>query len=59
MQKNDLVKFSEILEPGDENLVMRVLEVNGDRVLVETLLPGWSILPTNVFKISDLTEMTK
>ena len=54
MKTGDLVKFKEAMEPGEERLVMRVIEMRGDRVLVECLVEGLHILPTSVYPVADL-----
>jgi hypothetical protein len=53
LARGTLVGFAEVLEPGEEALVMVVLEDNGNRALVETLL-GWPINPTHTYAKSDL-----
>lgn len=53
MKPGMLVKFKEIKEAGDDQAIFKVLELRGDRVLVEQVckLP---IKPTSVYLISDL-----
>ena len=58
MKTGDLVKFKVVMEPGDERLVMRVLEMRGDRVLVECLVE-MHILPTAVYPVADLVVIRR
>lgn len=56
MKKGDVVKFTEVIDPGDEKIKMRLLEDPcGDRVLVESLL-GWEINPTAIYPVKDLVK---
>lgn len=58
MNAGQTVKFIESLEAGDEARRFKVLELRGDRVLVEDItaqLKGL-IKPTHVFLIAELTE---
>lgn len=59
MKKGDIVKFKEVVDPGDEELRMVLLEdPDGGRVLVETLI-GMQINPTSIYQISDLVICDK
>ncbi len=54
MKKGDIVRFKKIVDPGDENLRMRLLEdPDGGRVLVVSLV-GMSINPTSIYPVDDL-----
>ena len=56
MKKGDIVKFREAVDPGDENVRMRLQEdPDGGRVLVEAMV-GMQINPTYVYEIKDLVE---
>lgn len=54
MQKGDVVKFKEPIDPGDENAIM-VLEEDpdGGRVLVRHLV-DMKLQPTSVYSTKDL-----
>lgn len=54
MQKGDVVKFKEPVDPGDENALM-VLEEDpdGGRVLVRHLV-DMKLQPTSIYPIKDL-----
>ena len=56
MKIGDVVKFREILEPGDDLCRFVVRELRGDRVLVEefAVCQHMSIKPHDVFPIADL-----
>jgi hypothetical protein len=54
-QVNDLVKFANPL-PEETGLVMRVLEVNGDRLLVEYRV-NMVILPTGIVNTNDVVKL--
>ena len=59
MKKGDLVKFNEIVDPGDDEVRMVLLEdPDGGMVLVEALV-GMQINPTYVYQIKDLVEEDK
>lgn len=54
MKKGDIVKFRTVVDPGDEDLRMVLLEdPDGDRVLVESLV-DMSIRPTYRYLVDDL-----
>lgn len=54
MKKGDIVKFKTVVETGDENVRMRLLEdPDGGRVLVESL-QGMSINPTSRHNVDEL-----
>ena len=56
MKKGDVVKFKKILDPGDDEIRMRLLEdPDGGRVLVVSLV-GMAINPTSVYQVDDLVE---
>ena len=59
MKKGDLVRFKVAMEPGEERLVMRVVEMRGERVLVECLVEGLRILPTAVYPVADLVVIRR
>jgi hypothetical protein len=52
IKTNDIVKFTNPL-PDETGLVMRVLEVNSDRLLVEYLV-GMNINPSGIVFLSDV-----
>jgi len=54
MKEGDKVRFKEVIDDGDEETVMTVIEMRGDRVLVEEHGTGMHITPTSVYPISDL-----
>lgn len=47
------VKFATIVDPEDESARFRVLEVNGDRLLIEFVC-DMSIPPTQVVRVADV-----
>lgn len=54
-----LVKFRTVVDPGDENERMRVLEVNGDRCIVEDALAfahAYRFHPQMVYPVADLED---
>ncbi len=54
---NQTVKFRNIVDVGDRDVRMVVLELRGDRVLVGFTFPDfsqWTIPPTSVYLVSDL-----
>lgn len=53
MNRGDVVKFKKVIDAGDEELRMVVLEDDGERVLVQTLL-GMRLNPTYRYNIQDL-----
>lgn len=53
MKKGDTVKFKEANEKGEENLLMVVEEMRGDRCLVRSLI-NMKIQPTHVYMVNDL-----
>ena len=56
MKKGDLVKFNEIVDPGDDEVRMVLLEdPDGGKVLVEALVE-LQFNPTYVYPIKDLVE---
>ena len=56
MKKGDIVKFKDVVDPGDEEVRMRLLEdPDGGRVLVEALV-GMEFNPTYVYPVKDLVE---
>ena len=58
MKKGDVVKFKTVVDAGDENIRMRLLEdPDGGRVLVEDLL-GMHINPTSRYNVEDLELVT-
>ncbi len=59
MKEGDMVKFREPMEPGEERLVMRVIEMRGDRVLVECLVDGMMLLPQSVYSVADLVVIRR
>jgi len=59
LKKGDLVRFRRVVDPGDDKVVMRLLEdPDGGRVLVESLI--WNELnPTRVLPTSELIKASK
>ncbi len=56
MKKGDIVRFREVVDPGDENVRMRLLQdPDGGRVLVEALV-GMELTPTYGYQVKDLVE---
>lgn len=53
MKSGDIVKFVKVIDPGDEEIRMRIKEVNGDRVLVEALV-DMQLKPTYVYPRNDV-----
>lgn len=54
MNRGDVVKFKEVIDAGDEELRMVVLEdEDGERVLVQTLV-GMRLNPTFRYNVRDL-----
>jgi hypothetical protein len=51
----DLVRFAEVLEPGDDLARFVVVEDNGDRLIIR-LVCNMSIPPTSVVLRSDLVR---
>ena len=45
-------------EEGEEDDLMRIVELNGDRALVEHHLPGLPIKPTRVVLVRDLVSVS-
>lgn len=58
MNVGQIVKFREVLEAGDEVARFKVVELRGDRVLVEdaNAARDWSITPTFVYAAAELVE---
>lgn len=53
MKVGDIVVFKEVLDAGDEDARMVVIEDNGDRVLVRHLV-DMKLQPTSIYLKSDL-----
>lgn len=53
MEVGDTVKFRQVIDPGDAELRMKVLEVNPPRCLVEAIV-DMPIKPTARYPIADL-----
>ena len=53
MKPNDIVKYSHP-QAGEEDLRFLLLEVNGDRVLIQ-LICDYTIKPTETVLLSDVT----
>jgi hypothetical protein len=54
MKKGDRVEYKEEIGIGDNKFPMVIVEVNGDRVIVETLIPKFPIRPTRVVNVDEL-----
>ena len=52
MKTNDLIRFTAPL-PDETDLTMRIIEMRGDRMLVEYLV-GMNINPTGIVQVSDM-----
>lgn len=53
----DTVRFREVVEAGDAEARMIVLELRGERVLVtDTRHAHWNIKPTAVYPAADLVK---
>ena len=59
LKKGDRVRFRRVVDPGDDKIVMVLLEdPDGGRVLVESLI--WdSLNPTRVLPTSELIKVSK
>ncbi len=59
LKKGDRVRFRRVVDPGDDKILMVLLEdPDGGRVLVESLI--WDKLnPTRVLPISELIKVTE
>lgn len=57
MKQNDLVAFKNP-EPDEKDLIFKVIELRGDRVLVQSTSEAYLIKPTFVYLQSDL-KVTK
>ena len=51
---NKPARFKEIMEEGDDKLIFKILELNGDRCLVECINSGMTINPTFTYLTDDL-----
>ena len=59
MKKGDIVKFKRIVEPGDADLMMILLEdPDGGRVRVQALV-DMSIQPTYIYPVDELEPIDK
>lgn len=54
VNENDLVTFQKGLYKDEEGAIYRVVEVNGDRCLLELINTSMVIRPQSVAKLSDL-----
>lgn len=63
MKKGDIVKFKNVVDEGDERVIMRLLEdPDGGRVRVETvlILPDIAPVPSqNIYPTNDLEVIKK
>ena len=57
MEQGDVVKFKNIVDAGDENLKFRIVEMRGDRALVEDVESNMMIMPSFVYSIHDLKQV--
>jgi len=56
VKKGDVVKFRKVVDPGDDRIIMRLMEnPDGGRALVESLV-GMTINPTSIYQVDDLVE---
>jgi hypothetical protein len=53
MKRGDYVMFREVLEPGDETLLMIVVEIRGDQALVQAQV-DMPIKPQNQYTQEEL-----
>jgi len=51
---NNLVKFKEVIEPGDSDARFIVNEILGDRVKVTAINTGMNIAPTFTYMVSEV-----
>lgn len=56
IQVNTKVKFKEEQEPGENNFDMVVIELNGDRCLVKTIILNFEFPVFNTYLTTDLIE---
>lgn len=56
MKTNDMVKFANPMPDEDASGVYRVVEVNGDRCIIEVQVE-MAIKPTQVVMVADLVEV--
>lgn len=54
---NRPARFKEVLEEGDDKLIFKILELNDDRCLVETMNSGMTIAPTHTYLTKDLENI--
>lgn len=55
----DVVRFRSVVDEGDENERMEVVELRGDRVLLRTLDRYWRhtlLIPTRVVQTTDVVK---
>ncbi len=54
MKKGDIVKFKTVVDPGDDNALMILIEdPDGGRVLVQHLV-DLPLQPTSIYPVADL-----
>jgi len=52
-----LVKFREIVDPGDAFLRYTVVRVDAPRAMISTRLPGWAFPVTQIVAIADIVPV--
>jgi translation initiation factor IF-1 len=58
IKQGDIVQFKPGLYTDEEGAVYRVLEVNGDRVIIELANTSMAIRPQSVAMISELIQVS-
>lgn len=51
------VRFKVMMDEGDDKLIHKVLELNGDRCLIETVNSGLTIHPTTTVMTDELENI--
>ena len=54
IQLHDTVKFDERQYPDETGQLYKVIELNGDRCILEDILSHYAIHPTSIAKVSEL-----
>jgi len=59
MKKGNTVVFKDALDHGDEKLIFSVIEIRGDKILVENINSGLFVNPQFVYHVNDLKCSTQ
>ena len=60
IKKGDFLKFKEILEEGDENLIFLAIEnEDGGRVKVQAVNVNLTLKPVHIYESKDLKKIEK